>query len=204
MRHKQLCGALNQMLWFVRARSDIEGIAVRPPNFAGLMWKLIIASAVGRPNMRFAFCSAALLAGGLLLTSFTVASAQSQGAEQKPPEQAEQKPPDQAKGEQKPEDQKSAEQQAEERIKQEIEEYRSCRAAVTLRRVCGVRVDRAQDHEPVVARRCRYRPALSRPLRSFRLLGRASETDLSLRHSSGTDRSKGCGPACCAGPRLLA
>jgi hypothetical protein len=51
--------------------------------------------------MRFAFCSAALLAGGFLLASFTGASAESQGVEQKPPEQAEQKPPDQAKGEQK-------------------------------------------------------------------------------------------------------
>ena len=96
------------------------------------MCKLIIASAVGHLNMRFAFCSAALLAGGLLLASFTVASAQSQGVEQKPPEQGEQKPPDQAKGEQKPEDQKSAEQQAEERIKQEIEEYREAAARLSL------------------------------------------------------------------------
>src|SRR6185312_11997143 len=120
------------MLWFVRVRSDIEGTAVRPPNFACLMRKLIIASAVGHLNMRFAFCSAALLAGGLLLASFTVASAQSQGVEQKSPEQGEQKPPDQAKGEQKPEDQKSAEQQAEERIKQEIEEYREAAARLSL------------------------------------------------------------------------
>jgi hypothetical protein len=82
--------------------------------------------------MRFAFCSAALLAGGLLLTSFTVASAQSQGVEQKPPEQGEQKPPEQAKGEQKPEDQKTAEQQAEERIKQEIEEYREATSRLSL------------------------------------------------------------------------
>ena len=82
--------------------------------------------------MRFAFCSAALLAGGLLLTSFTVASAQSQGVEQKPPEQGEQKPPEQAKGEQKPEDQKTAEQQAEERIKQEIEEYREAASRLSL------------------------------------------------------------------------
>ena len=96
------------------------------------MCKLVIASAVGHLNMRFAFCSAALLAGGLLLASFNVASAQSQGAEQKPPEQGEQKPPDQAKGEQKPEDQKSAEQQAEERIKQEIEEYREAAARLSL------------------------------------------------------------------------
>ena len=96
------------------------------------MCKLIIASAVGHLNMRFAFCSAALLAGGLLLASFTVASAQSQGVEQKSPEQGEQKPPDQAKGEQKPEDQKSAEQQAEERIKQEIEEYREAAARLSL------------------------------------------------------------------------
>jgi hypothetical protein len=111
-------------------RSDIEGIVVRPPNFACLMRKLITASAVGHPNMRFAFCSAALLAGGLLLASFTVASAQGQEAQQKPPEQGEQKP--QAKGEQKPEDQKSAEQQAEERIKQEIEEYRDAAARLSL------------------------------------------------------------------------
>ena len=95
------------------------------------MGKLIIASAVGHPNMRFAFCSAALLAGGLLLASFTVASAQSQGVEQKPPEQGEQKPPE-AKGEQKPEDQKTAEQQAEERIKQEIEEYREAASRLSL------------------------------------------------------------------------
>jgi len=74
--------------------------------------------------MRFAFCSAALLAGGFLLVSFTGASAESQGAEQKPSEQTEQKPPEQAKGEQKPADQATAEQQAEARIKQEIEEYR--------------------------------------------------------------------------------
>lgn len=94
------------------------------------MRKLITASAVGHPNMRFAFCSAALLAGGLLLASFTVASAQGQEAQQKPPEQGEQKP--QAKGEQKPEDQKSAEQQAEERIKQEIEEYRDAAARLSL------------------------------------------------------------------------
>ena len=94
------------------------------------MRKLITASAVGHPNMRFAFCSAALLAGGLLLASFTVASAQGEEAPQKPPEQGEQKP--QAKGEQKPEDQKSAEQQAEERIKQEIEEYREAAARLSL------------------------------------------------------------------------
>jgi len=94
------------------------------------MRKLITASAVGHPNMRFAFCSAALLAGGLLLASFTVASAQGEEAQQKPPEQGEQKP--QAKGEQKPEDQKSAEQQAEERIKQEIEEYRDAAARLSL------------------------------------------------------------------------
>ena len=82
--------------------------------------------------MRFAFCSAALLAGGLLLASITAASAESQGAEQKPPEQSEQKPPDQAEGEKKPEDQKSAEQQAEERIKQEIEQYREAAAKLSL------------------------------------------------------------------------
>ena len=87
------------------------------------MRKLITASAVGHLNMRFAFCSAALLAGGLLLASFNVASAQSQGAEQKPPEQGEQKPPDQAKGEQKPEDQKSAEQH---------EEYREAASRLSL------------------------------------------------------------------------
>ena len=82
--------------------------------------------------MRFAFCSAALLAGGLLLASITAASAESQGAEQKPPEQGEQKPPDQAEGEKNPEDQKSAEQQAEERIKQEIEQYREAAAKLSL------------------------------------------------------------------------
>jgi hypothetical protein len=71
--------------------------------------KLIIVPGRRAPNMRIAFRSAALLAGGFLLASIAAASAESQGAEQKPPEQSEQKPPDQAKGEQKPEDQKSAE-----------------------------------------------------------------------------------------------
>jgi hypothetical protein len=82
--------------------------------------------------MRFAFCSAALLAGGLLLASNTVALAENQEAEQKPPEQGEQKPPEEAKGEQNPEDQKSAEQQAEERIKQEIQQYREAAAKLSL------------------------------------------------------------------------
>jgi len=78
--------------------------------------------------MRFAFCSAALLVGGFLLASFTGASAESQGGEQKPAAQAEQKPPDQAKGEQKA----TAEQQAEARIKQEIEEYREAASRLSL------------------------------------------------------------------------
>ena len=82
--------------------------------------------------MRFVFCSAALLAGGLLFASFTAASAGSQGAEPKPPEQGEQKPPDQAQGEQKPSDQATAEQQAEARIKQEIEEYREAASQLSL------------------------------------------------------------------------
>jgi hypothetical protein len=82
--------------------------------------------------MRFAFCSAALLTGGFLLASFTGASAESQGGEQKPPEQTQQKPPDQAKGEQKPADQATAEQQAEARIKQEIEEYREAASRLSL------------------------------------------------------------------------
>ena len=69
--------------------------------------------------MRFAFCSA-LLVGGFLLASFTGASAESQGGEQKPP--------DQAKGEQKA----TAEQQAEARIKQEIEEYREAASRLSL------------------------------------------------------------------------
>jgi len=77
--------------------------------------------------MRFAFCSA-LLVGGFLLASFTGASAESQGGEQKPAAQAEQKPPDQAKGEQKA----TAEQQAEARIKQEIEEYREAASRLSL------------------------------------------------------------------------
>ena len=96
------------------------------------MGKSIIALAVEHPNMRFAFCSAALLAGGFLLVSFTGASAESQGAEQKPSEQTEQQPPEQAKGEQKPADQATAEQQAEARIKQEIEEYREAAARLSL------------------------------------------------------------------------
>ena len=82
--------------------------------------------------MRFAFCPAALLAGGFLLAFFTSASAESQGAAQKPPEQSEQKPPDQAKGEQKSADQATAEQQAETRMKQEIEEYREAAAKLSL------------------------------------------------------------------------
>jgi hypothetical protein len=82
--------------------------------------------------MRFAFCPAALLVGGFLLVSFTGVSAESQGAEPKPPEQGEQKPPDQAKGEQKPADQATAEQQAEARIKEEIEEYREAAARLSL------------------------------------------------------------------------
>ena len=82
--------------------------------------------------MRFAFCSVALLTGGFLLASFTGASAESQGGEQKPPEQTQQKPPDQAKGEQKPADQATAEQQAEARIKQEIEEYREAASRLSL------------------------------------------------------------------------
>jgi hypothetical protein len=82
--------------------------------------------------MRFAFCPAALLVGGFLLVSFTGVSAESQGAEPKPPEQSEQKPPDQAKGEQKPADQATAEQQAEARIKEEIEEYREAAARLSL------------------------------------------------------------------------
>src|SRR5215467_2713875 len=72
--------------------------------------------------MRFAFCSAALLTGGFLLASFTGASAESQGGEQKPPEQTQQKPADQA----------TAEQQAEARIKQEIEEYREAASRLSL------------------------------------------------------------------------
>ena len=82
--------------------------------------------------MRFAFCPAALLVGGFLLVSFTGVSAESQGAEPKPPEQSEQKPPDQAKGEQKPADQATAEQQAEARIKEEIEQYREAAARLSL------------------------------------------------------------------------
>lgn len=82
--------------------------------------------------MRYVFCSAALLAGGFLLVSFTGASAESQGAVQKPPEQSEQKPPDQAKGEQNPADQATAEKQAEARIKEDIEEYREAAARLSL------------------------------------------------------------------------
>ena len=67
-----------------------------------------------------------------MLAFFTSASAESQGATQKPPEQSEQKPPDQAKVEQKPADQATAEQQAETRMKQEIEEYREAAAKLSL------------------------------------------------------------------------
>ena len=185
------------MIWFVRVRSDMERIAVRLPKFDCLIGKSIIASSVEHPNMRFAFCSAALLAGGLLLASITAASAESQGAEQKPPEQSEQKPPDQAQGEKKPEDQKSAEQQAEERIKQEIEQYREAAAKLSLSAgsaECvwtGRRITSLLWRDDVDTAR-RYH----RPLRPLRLLGRASEADVSLRDSSGTDRSKSRGPAC--------
>jgi hypothetical protein len=109
----------------------MERTAVRLPNFECLVGKLISVPGRRAPNMRIAFRSAALLAGGFLLASIAAASAESQGAEQKPPEQSEQKP-DEAQGEKKPEDQKSAEQQAEERIKQEIEQYREAAAKLSL------------------------------------------------------------------------
>ena len=75
-----------------------------------------------RRNIRSA---AALLAGGILLASTLTASAQQQGADQKPPEQAQ--------GEQKPDDQKAAEQAKAEQQAQEkaIDEYKEAAEKLT-------------------------------------------------------------------------
>jgi hypothetical protein len=82
--------------------------------------------------MRFAFrTAAALLAGGLLLTSTLAAFAEDQGSG--PPVQGEQKPPEQAQsGQQKPADQATAEQQAAARAIEEIEQYKEAARRLSL------------------------------------------------------------------------
>jgi hypothetical protein len=80
--------------------------------------------------MRFASCTAALMAGGVLLASVAAAPAQGQGGEQKPPEpaQGEQKPPEPAQGDQKAADQATAAQaQA-----KDMEEYREAAAKLPI------------------------------------------------------------------------
>jgi len=69
-----------------------------------------------RTHRRVPRIAAALLAGGFLLASAHVASAQGEGEDKKPPEQAqgEQKPPEQKQGDQKSPEQAAAEQQARE------------------------------------------------------------------------------------------
>ena len=184
------------MLWFVRVRSDMERTAVRLPKFDCLIGKSIIASAVEHPNMRFAFCSAALLAGGLLLASITAASAEkSRGrAKASGARRAEAAGPgggrEKARG---PEVGRATGRGTHQARDRAVPRGRG--QALALRRLSRMRVDRAQDHEPVVARRRRHGAPLHRPLRPLRLLGRASEADVSLRDSSGTDRSKSRGPA---------
>ena len=86
---------------------------------------------VGHPSMRFASCTAALMAGGVLLASVAAAPAQGQGGEQKPPEpaQGEQKPPEPAQGDQKAADQATAEQQAQAK---DMEEYREAAAKLPI------------------------------------------------------------------------
>jgi hypothetical protein len=76
------------------------------------------------PSMRFASLTAALVAGGFLLATVAPAAAQTQGGEQKPPEQAQggQKPPEQLQGEQKAIDQATAERQAQEKAMAEYNE----------------------------------------------------------------------------------
>lgn len=74
--------------------------------------------------MRFLFCTAALLSGGLLLASAMAASAQSRGTEQKPSPRTQ--------GEQKLSSQVTAEQQAEARRLEEIEQYKQAAARLSL------------------------------------------------------------------------
>jgi hypothetical protein len=84
--------------------------------------------------MRFASCTAALMAGGFLLATVVTAAAQAQGGEQQPPEQAqgEQKPPEQPQAEAKAVDQATAERQAQEKA---LAEYKE--AAVKLSSSAG-------------------------------------------------------------------
>ena len=81
--------------------------------------------------MRFVYCTAAaLLAGGLLLTSALPASAQAQGSG--PPAQGEQKAPPQAQGEQKPADEPTPEELAAARALEEIEQYKQAAKELSL------------------------------------------------------------------------
>jgi len=110
--------ALNQILWFVRLRSDKQ---------EQCRWTdKILYSRVGRvPMLRCTIRSAAaLLAGGVLLALTLTASAQQSG---------DQKPPEQAQGEQKPDDQKAAEQaKAEQQAQQRaIDEYKEAAEKLT-------------------------------------------------------------------------
>ncbi len=75
--------------------------------------------------MRFASCTAAILAGGLLLTAATTVTAHAEEGGQKPPDQgqAEQKPAPQ--GEAKAVDQATAERQA---LEKDLAEYREAAA----------------------------------------------------------------------------
>src|SRR6185312_15494842 len=118
--------ALNQILWFVRVRSDKERNCRWTDKICGLTTKMS-NSRVGlvpmlRRNIRSA---AALLAGGILLASTLTASAQQQSGGQKPPEQAQ--------GEQRPDDQKAAEQaKAEQQAQQKaIDEYKEAAEKLT-------------------------------------------------------------------------
>jgi hypothetical protein len=89
------------------------------------MQNSIIASGpLSTLHMRMPFCTAALVAGGLLLASVVAASAEDQGSGQKAPNQAQQN--------QKPSDKASAEQQAEARRLEEIEQYKQAAARLSL------------------------------------------------------------------------
>jgi hypothetical protein len=80
--------------------------------------------------MRIISCTAGLLVGGVFLATIAAAAAQTQGGEQKPPEQAqgEQKPPEQPQGETKAAEQATAEQQAQ---AQAIAEYKEAAAKLS-------------------------------------------------------------------------
>jgi hypothetical protein len=126
-----LCTALNQLLWFVRLRSDKHASCRWTAKILVSNGKIDNRLGVEHLHMRFASrTGAALMAGGFLLISAISASAQSQGSG--PPAAGEQKPPDQAQGEQKPPDQATAEQQAEARALEEIEQYKQAAVRLSL------------------------------------------------------------------------